>query len=210
MRKGNSFQRRPAVGWLLFAAIATLFGLILLMPLTALGLTREEAALQEAWQQGEVVRLHILAEDDSPKAQVMKLAVRDRVLTAFAEELSNSNARDAQAVMQLLENRLDSILYQARQTAYACGFRGSVTAQTGRMQLPARRYGQVELPAGSYHALRITLGEGKGRNWWCVLFPQLCLSAVSDEPWQSPSPAAPAFHWYGLDVLKYWPLLMPA
>ncbi len=203
------FGNRPSVSWLLLAAVTAVLLLLLAFPLTALGMTEEETALQNAWLEGQVVRLHILAQDDTTQAQAVKLAVRDRVLETFAEELKNAGTQDADAVMQLLESRLDSILHTARQTAYECGFTGPVTAEVGWMQLPSRRYGGVELPAGEYRALRITLGQGEGRNWWCVLFPQLCLSAVSEEPWQTGAPADPVFHWYGLDVLKHWTLLPP-
>ncbi len=200
---------RTAEAWLLLAMCIVVFLIALLAPLAAFGLTQEEERLQNAYEQGEIIRLHILAEDDSTEAQMVKLAVRDALLAAFGEQLAAAGAEDASTAFDTLCQMQDKMLAEARKTAYACGFRGSVTAETGWMQLPEKRYGTVVLPAGEYRALRITLGKGTGRNWWCVLFPQLCLALAGEEPWQQSVAEKPVWQWHSLLILREWPLLAP-
>ena len=203
-RKGLSVQ-----AWLLLAVFVAVFLFALLMPLAAFGLTQEEETLREAFVQGEVLRLHILAEDDSTEAQVIKLAVRDAVLAAAGQRLAQAGAQDADTAYAVLCREKDRMLAAAAQTAYACGFRGSVKAETGLLTLPEKWYGNVLLPKGEYRALRITLGSGRGQNWWCVLFPQLCLALAGEEPWQQPLPKEPEWQWHSLRIWQHWPLLAP-
>ncbi len=205
----TSPQRRLLISWVMLIVCIAVFVIALLIPLDALGLTDEEAALQEAYESGQIIRLHILAEDDSPRAQQTKLAVRDAVLAAFGEELARAGAKDAQAVYSLLATLQPDLLVIAKETANACGFYGSVTVQLGRMELPQKAYGDVVLPAGEYRALRITIGKGVGQNWWCVLFPQLCLALAEDDtvqPIPAPAPSKPKLYWRSLDVFRHWPM----
>lgn len=199
----------PVQAWLLLAVFVAVFLFALLMPLAAIGLTQEEETLREASARGEVIRLHILAEDDSAEAQVVKLAVRDAVLSAFGDRLAEAGAQDADTAYAMLCREREKMLAVAAQTAYACGFRGSVRAEAGLLTLPEKRYGSALLPKGEYRALRITLGSGEGQNWWCVLFPQLCLALAGEEPWQQPLPEEPVWQWYSLRIWRYWPLLAP-
>ena len=204
-------RSRVAGSWLLMIASLAAFLWILIMPLCALGLTAEETTLQEAYDSGQIIRLHILAEDDSPRAQKIKLAVRDAILAAFGAEIKAACATDADAVYALLVQCKEEMLAVAEQTARQYGFDGTVTAQVGVLTLPQKAYGEVTLPQGQYRALRITLGEGQGQNWWCVLFPELCLALASDEPWQvSPQRTASIadLQWRSLEVFRYW-LLLP-
>ena len=147
------------------------------------GYTPEEQQLWNAYQEGTIIRLHILAENDSPIAQEIKLRVRDAVLNAFSGSLSS---QDPDALYMQLQENVDEMRLVAEETARRGGFVGEVNAQVAVMALPAKRYGQVLLPEGPYRALRITLGKGEGRNWWCVLFPSLCLAVADDEPWRTP------------------------
>lgn len=195
--------------WMLLILCVTAFLLALLLPLHALGLTSEEARLQRAYEAGQIIRLHILAEDDSTEAQQTKLAVRDALLAAFGQEMARAGTQDAEAVYDLLMNQQAAMQHVAEETARAHGFDGPVTAQVGLMTLPEKAYGAVTLPAGEYRALRITLGKGEGQNWWCVLFPQLCLALASEEPWQS-QPAQPEqpiqMEWKSREIFRHWPL----
>lgn len=197
--------------WMLLILCVAAFLLALLMPLHALGLTAEEARLQQAFTRGQIIRLHILAEDDSPEAQQTKLAVRDALLAAFGQEMAQAGAQDAETVYALLMDRQGAMQRIAEETARAHGFDGPVTAQVGLMTLPEKAYGAVTLPAGEYRALRITLGKGEGQNWWCVLFPQLCLALASEEPWQA-MPVQPEqpikVEWKSREILRHW-LLQP-
>lgn len=203
-------KSRLAVSWTLLLLCIVAFLLALLLPLNALGLTAEESVLQKAFEDGQIVRLHILAEDDSPLAQQTKLAVRDAVLAAFGQEIATAGAKDADAVYALLSQQREAMCSLAEQTARQWGFDGSVTAQVGVLPLPEKAYGEVTLPAGEYRALRITLGKGEGQNWWCVLFPQLCLALASEEPWQTlpgQPDKAPDIQWESRTIFRHWILL---
>ena len=167
-------------------ALCLLF--VLLVPLAyAQEWTAEECQLQAAYESGQLIRLHILAENDEPESQRIKLCVRDAVLSAFGQELETLGQTDAQTVYAYLQSHVEAMQEVAQTCARENGFEGTVIADVGRMQLPEKDYGAVVLPQGEYRALRITLGSGQGRNWWCVLFPQLCLALASDEPWQTPA-----------------------
>ena len=170
--------------------------------------TSEEQRLLEAYHSGELLRLHILADNDAPEAQQLKLAVRNAILTRFAAELNEATTADEAFA------RLCSLLPQmealAADTVQRAGFDLPVSAEAGVLSLPEKRYGQVVLPEGDYRGLRITLGSGEGRNWWCILFPQLCLALADEEPWVSPaaepselpSPASSELQWDSLRVLR--------
>lgn len=143
----------------------------------------EEQQLIEAYENGSLIRLHILAEDDSQEAQGIKLAVRDAILQAFASDLHGDDPQQLYLALQASAKDMRSV---AEQTARSMGFDGEVTADVGVFTLPEKQYGSVLLPTGEYRALRITLGVGHGQNWWCVLYPSLCLAVADDEPWRTP------------------------
>lgn len=127
---------------------------------------------------GEVLRLHIPANSDSFEDQAIKLAIRDMVLTEFGDsfadcpELALAEDRAAELVPEI-ERRCTEYLSEN-------GFSYAAKAELVSMYFTTREYDRLILPAGEYRALRITLGSGEGQNWWCVIFPQLCLPAVSD------------------------------
>ena len=121
----------------------------------------------------KVVRLHVLANSDSEEDQALKLRVRDAVLARATEILEQSaDRKEAEARLrgQLLE--LERI---AAEEISAAGYDYSVTAQLADTAFPTKEYDGFTLPAGDYLALRIVIGKGEGQNWWCVLFPPLCL-----------------------------------
>lgn len=201
-------KSRSGEAWLLLVFCAVLFLLALLLPLRAIGLTQEEDRLMQACRKGEVIRLHILAEDDSAKAQAIKLAVRDAVLEAYGDLLASAAAASHAEAYALLLEKQEEILSVAQAKARACGFEGSVTAEVGWLHLPQKRYGRVLLPEGEYRALRITLGRGEGQNWWCILFPSLCLALAgqqADEPVQEPE----RWVWHSLHIFSCWPVAAP-
>ncbi|MEG0492282.1 MAG: stage II sporulation protein R [Clostridia bacterium] len=146
--------------------------------------TEEEARLWDAYMHGEVIRLHVLADNDCENAQRIKLAVRDALLSAFGEQLKTAGASNSDAVFELLSSHEEDMRGVAQRCAKQNGFDGTVSAHVGLLTLPAKSYGSITLPKGEYRGLRVTLGSGEGQNWWCVLFPQLCLAAAGDEPWQ--------------------------
>lgn len=136
-------------------------------------LGREQTELAD-----RVIRLHVIANSDSPRDQAMKLAVRDRVL-AKAEGLYPSDATREQA-LSILSDHLPELAREGREVVEEWGGEQSVTAKVERCWFPTKEYENFALPAGEYTALRIVIGEGEGQNWWCVAFPPLCLGAASE------------------------------
>lgn len=127
----------------------------------------------------KLVRLHVVAVSDDGLEQAIKLRVRDAVLEYLEAELAGvNNAEEAKAVISA---DMDGI---ARAAASAAAGR-EVTVSLGRENYPTREYEGMTLPAGSYDSLQVVLGAGKGHNWWCVVFPPLCLSAAEGERLQS-------------------------
>ena len=122
----------------------------------------------------DTLRLHIRADTDSVRDQSAKMAVRDAVLALTDEACPADSRADARA---WAAESLVRFELTARQTLAALGIRAPVKACLVNMYFPTRRYDGGALPAGRYDALRIDLGAGKGRNWWCVLYPGLCRSA---------------------------------
>lgn len=124
----------------------------------------------------EVLRLHVVANSDSPEDQAVKLKVRDAVLEEAAKWCAPADSME-QASAALCVH-LGSLRKAAAQALRSEGAGEEVTAQMTDMYFTTRQYGDFALPAGKYRTLRITVGEGKGKNWWCVVFPTLCLPAA--------------------------------
>ena len=135
------------------------------------------------WAQGKMscissglIRLHVLAVDDSEEEQAVKLRVRDAVLEYLTPCLADT--KTAAEAKEIIAGELHSLADVAES---ASGGR-PVQVSLGTEAYPTRQYLGFSLPAGSYESLRISLGEAKGHNWWCVVFPPVCLSAAqSDE-----------------------------
>lgn len=125
-----------------------------------------------------VVRLHILAASDNEEDQRLKLAVRDALLAEYGAELNCQSEADAAARIKKLMPDIEKL---ARKTLAEQGSSAKVTVTFTDEPYPARTYGDLCFPAGTYHSLRILIGEGTGKNWWCVLFPPLCVGAATEE-----------------------------
>lgn len=127
---------------------------------------------------GKVIRLHVLANSDSQADQDLKLQVRDCILEKTAELLDGrENAQEAESI---LAANLKSLAQAAYDEIAAQGYDYPVQVSLEDTWFPTRQYENVSLPAGTYRALRVVIGQGEGHNWWCVLFPSLCLSAVTE------------------------------
>lgn len=123
-----------------------------------------------------VLRLHVLANSDSEQDQALKLKVRDRILTESAGMLDNiTNKSQAEASVK---TKLPQLKIAAEDEVKKQGYDYPVNVELTNMYFTTREYDTVTLPAGQYDALRITIGEGKGHNWWCVIFPPMCLPAA--------------------------------
>ena len=106
-----------------------------------------------------IIRLHIIANSDSASDQLLKLKVRDRILS------SDVDYKDLE--------KIESI---CRDEIRINGFRYDAVAEWGKFYFPSKQYANISLPAGNYRAVRVVIGNGEGKNWWCVMYPPLCFS----------------------------------
>ena len=143
-----------------------------------------------------VLRLHVLANSDSEEDQALKLKVRDGVLAVTAPLLKNAETRDqAEAIVRA---HMTDIQSAAEAVVAQNGSEQAVTVMLDLEDYPTRNYESCAFPAGEYLSLRVCLGEAEGQNWWCVLFPPLCLSAATAK-----NDAEDAFIQVGLSKEQY-------
>ncbi len=127
----------------------------------------------------ELIRLHVVANSDSDEDQKIKLQVRDAVTQSLQTALKNiSDVKQAKAY---LEENLPQIQELANATLRACGTNQEAVVTLCKEAFDTRIYDTFTLPAGIYQALRITIGEAEGKNWWCVVFPTLCIPATVED-----------------------------
>ena len=183
-------KRNVAIIYLLILTVGTIFSLYI---------PKQEAAKADtatAVIPDEAIRLRILANSDREEDQAVKRLIRDEVnqdITGWVAELTS--LEDAREV---IISHLDEIQATAETVIAKEGLRQSVKIEFGQAEFPTKLYGQYLYPAGDYEAVIITLGEGDGANWWCVLFPPLCFldfsngTAVSQSPFDEGQTAAAA------------------
>lgn len=116
-----------------------------------------------------IIRLHVIANSDKDFDQELKLKVRDRLLT----EMEGKNGIDE--ARKYINDNLSHMEDAAEEVIQEEGFSYSAKARLGVTFIPEKSYEDITLPAGQYEALTVTIGSGKGHNWWCVIFPQLCI-----------------------------------
>ena len=127
----------------------------------------------------DLVRLHVVANSDSQEDQAVKLQVRDAVLATLEQGLSD--VKDANMAAEYIRTMLPKLTAVANEALAKAGFSETATVDLAMEQFPLRHYDTFSLPSGIYRAVRVVIGDGQGHNWWCVAFPQLCLSATSEE-----------------------------
>ncbi len=141
-----------------------------------LALTGFDAKCEELRE--NILRLHILANSDSDKDQMIKLKVRDKLL-----EASNGlyeNLEDKEDAKHITEKNIEFLKSEAEEVVKQCGEDYSVDISVGKAYFSTREYKDFTLPAGEYDAVRVLIGEAKGKNWWCIMFPSLCIPSASD------------------------------
>lgn len=163
------YPRRPLIRRAAVELGAAL-GLALTVLLTALLWNAEQARAAVC---ADTLRLHILANSDSPRDQQLKLRVRDAVLTAMPEILQG--AADKQQAQRAVAAALPELKQAAEQALRSAGSSQAVRVRLEQADFAAKDYGRFRLPAGEYTALRIELGDAAGHNWFCVLYPELCI-----------------------------------
>lgn len=157
--------------------IKRIFLLSIVLFCAVLVLMAEKDKERKAYGYDELIRFHVIANSDSKRDQDVKYLVRDALTNFLRPRLKEASSFE-EAKRILLKNRY-RIAEIARETLRREGFDYGASVSIGKFLFPARAYGRVVLPAGEYEAVRVVLGEGKGANWWCVLFPPLCFVDIS-------------------------------
>lgn len=146
--------------------------LVLLAAVSVAGLVRDKVNLRQ-----ELVRLHVVAESDNPEDQTRKLQVRDTVLAYLSEMPELADGAQART---WLKAHLKDIQDAANAALQNAGSEETAVVTLEAEAFPKRTYETFALPSGVYEALRVTIGSGKGKNWWCVVFPSLCLPETAE------------------------------
>ena len=153
---------------------ALLAGLILSMVFSMMGFSYICNNIEN-----KVLRLHVLANSDSAEDQDLKLKVRDKVLEYSGDIFSLANTKDE--AEKITSEKIDEIRNVALEEIHNLGYDYDVKVELTNMYFNTRHYENVTLPAGRYDALRIIIGSGKGKHWWCVMFPSMCIPAATEE-----------------------------
>lgn len=119
-----------------------------------------------------LIRLHVIANSDSPEDQALKRDVRDVIINYMKGQLNGS--KDIEQTKYIINKDMSTIEEMASKEIAAHNKNYPVKAMLGTYPFPTKTYGDIALPAGNYQALRVVIGKGEGANWWCVLFPPLC------------------------------------
>ncbi|MBC7326409.1 MAG: stage II sporulation protein R [Moorella sp. (in: Bacteria)] len=161
-----------------------------------------------AYNSHNLIRLHVIANSDTAADQELKRHVRDAILASVGRSLAA--AGDIGAARKMVSYDLAAITAAARAQIKRSGQDYPVRTEFGDFPFPTRAYGDIILPAGEYEAVRLVIGEGKGQNWWCVLFPPLCLVDVAGKNGDTLSPpvmggegpARPRLAWKIVEIFK--------
>lgn len=124
-----------------------------------------------------LIRFHVIANSDSEQDQQLKLKVRDAVLEKMNPVLNNTTT--IQQSKQIIMDNIETIKSTASDVIKSSGKNYDVSVNLEQTMFPTKKYGDIVLPAGNYQALRIVIGEGEGKNWWCVMFPPLCFVDIT-------------------------------
>lgn len=147
---------------------------MLLVIVVALALVAMQIDIVRQIDTDSLIRIHVLGNSNSKEDQTMKLKVKDAVVTYLAPQLEDAASLDESRL--IIQNNLGQITQIANETLVQNNSTDTVTLQYGHFDFPVKYYGSFSLPAGTYEALRILIGDAQGRNWWCVLFPPLCFT----------------------------------
>lgn len=120
----------------------------------------------------QLIRFHVIANSDRLEDQTLKLHVRDVIVNEMKERFRHASSR--QEAEEVIVKSMNEIKALAEEQIKREGKDYQVAVMMGDYDFPTKTYGDLTLPAGNYHAVRVVIGEGKGKNWWCVLFPPLC------------------------------------
>lgn len=153
-----------------FTYLWIFLGVAILIAASQLNRTNTENV--QAGISDKILRLHVIANSDSDEDQALKLKVKDKVVEYLETLLDGSNSLDES--MDIVAAHYDDINNICSEVIKNEGYSYPVNSVIENTEFPVKSYGDITLPAGSYTALRITIGESLGKNWWCILYPPLC------------------------------------
>lgn len=155
-------------------------GLLLFAPVILLGIliTLRQPAVDTTSIAEQIIRLHVLANSDSDDDQALKLQLKEALLEKMSSQLSH--AASAEEIRSYVESNKEMLISYAEQFVQRNGYAYSVAISLEECYFPTKAYGDMIFPSGNYEALKIVIGEGEGKNWWCVLYPPLCFVEVTD------------------------------
>ena len=125
----------------------------------------------------KIIRFHVIANSDTTFDQNLKLKVKDKILEYISPKLKDS--KNIQQSREILRENNKQIVAIAQNVVKQSGYNYTVESTLSRENFPIKTYGNITLPQGNYEAYRVVIGEGKGQNWWCVMFPPLCFIDTS-------------------------------
>ena len=154
--------------FILLLVLSLLIGILTILPV------HSEALIYD-----QVVRLHVIANSDSEEDQSLKLLVRDAILEKTNLLLAGTASKDE--ARSIIEGNMQELQQIAKSVIAKNGYSYPVSIEFGEEEYPTKTYESCAFPAGEYLSLRINIGAAEGKNWWCVLFPPLCLSAATEK-----------------------------
>ena len=153
-----------------------LFLLIVLISFIILSAYSYASAINEDLS-NNVFRLHVIANSDSKEDQDLKYKVRDKLIEYMKSLTTNINTKEE--VIEIANNHILDFESIAKEVITKNGFDYDVKVEIGNFSFPTKQYGDISFPAGFYDALKVEIGNAKGQNWWCVMFPPLCFVDVT-------------------------------
>ncbi len=133
----------------------------------------------------EIIRFHIKANSDKDEDQILKLKIRDEILKEMEYKFANS--KSIEETRNIILANMENIKSISEDIIAKEGKDFSVDVSLGKRDFPTRKYGNVTFPSGEYETLMVTIGEGKGKNWWCVMFPPLCFVDIDHSNANNPT-----------------------
>ena len=151
--------------------ICVLAGILISLLVTGIVVNAKKSHMQQDLAE-EVFRFHVLANSDSDEDQALKMQVKEAVVGYMKEEIPSSDS--VEMTKEWAQSHLEAIANLAEAVVREEGYAYEVGAEVTTCDFPEKTYGDITFPEGEYEALRIEIGEAKGQNWWCVLYPNLC------------------------------------
>lgn len=177
----KSIKRKPKKSALILSAVLSL-ALLVSVPLALNYARKAEETLSEELAP-QILRFHVLANSDSEKDQDLKLEVKQLLIDTMYEDLENKDLSKDELIAYVKEHK-EALENTAEAYILSRGFSYSADIRIEKCYFPTKLYGDVTFPCGTYDAVRVLIGNGEGKNWWCVLYPPLCFSssAVCEVP----------------------------